>query len=248
MIDAASLQRLLVIAPHPDDETIGAGALIQRAVAAGGEVSALFATDGDNNPWPQRALKKKWRITADERAAWGATRRDEARAALEHLGASSASAIFLGHPDRALLRYARHGDPRIAEALRAIVADFDPTLIVSPSVLDLHADHRAIAHFVHAIAGAHPIVTYIVHGTGPTERIAARLELTDDERARKRSAIEHHTSQMLLSRERFLSYAQPVEVFYRAEHDIVRPESLLWTLRCKALHGWRVARRKGCEG
>ena len=46
--------RLLVFAPHPDDETIATGELIQLAIAAGVAVRVVFATDGDNNPWPQR--------------------------------------------------------------------------------------------------------------------------------------------------------------------------------------------------
>ena len=55
--------RTLVIAPHPDDESIAAGGLLQRAVAAGAEVRVLVVTDGDNNPWPVRYLKKKLRVT-----------------------------------------------------------------------------------------------------------------------------------------------------------------------------------------
>src|SRR5262245_29481661 len=40
-------ERLLVIAPHPDDETIGAGGLIQRVVAKGGSVRVVLLTAGD---------------------------------------------------------------------------------------------------------------------------------------------------------------------------------------------------------
>jgi len=40
-------ERLLVVAPHPDDETLGAGGLIQRVVARGGEVRIVLVTAGD---------------------------------------------------------------------------------------------------------------------------------------------------------------------------------------------------------
>ena len=94
------LNRTLVIAPHPDDESIAAGGLLQRAIAAGGEVRVIFVTDGDNNPWPLRYLKKKVRINDADRAEWGALRREESRRALAALGVPStprpSSAIPIG--------------------------------------------------------------------------------------------------------------------------------------------------------
>src|SRR5512143_3590489 len=39
--------RLMVFAPHPDDETLGAGGLIQRVLATGGKVRVVFVTNGD---------------------------------------------------------------------------------------------------------------------------------------------------------------------------------------------------------
>src|SRR2546425_7498826 len=42
--------RLLVIAPHPDDESLGAGGLMQRTMAQGGRVHVLFLTSGDGYP------------------------------------------------------------------------------------------------------------------------------------------------------------------------------------------------------
>ena len=56
--------------------------------------------------------------------------------------------------------------------------------------------------------------------------MAVRLALTAREQLWKRQAIECHKSQLLLSRERFLSYARPVESFYAAEHDVVGVDSV----------------------
>jgi len=39
----------MVVAPHPDDEVLGAGGLIQQAVAAGAEVRIVYLTNGDHN-------------------------------------------------------------------------------------------------------------------------------------------------------------------------------------------------------
>lgn len=48
IVDAGT--NLLVVAPHPDDETLGAGGLMQRVHAAGGDVSVVYLTDGDGYP------------------------------------------------------------------------------------------------------------------------------------------------------------------------------------------------------
>jgi LmbE family N-acetylglucosaminyl deacetylase len=239
------LERVLIIAPHPDDESIATGALIQRVAAVGGRLQVVILTDGDNNLFPQRIAARKWRISQEERAQWGAMRREESRNALTELGATAAAATFLGYHDRTLAGIAKRGDRGIIETLRSIIDAFDPTLVVSPSILDLHADHRAAARFVHEVAKDRLIVTYIVHGNGPVARIAARLELRPEEITRKRDAIKRHQSQLWLSAARFLSYAQPVEVFFRVEYDIVRPDTFWWKWRCKTLHGWRVVRGIG---
>lgn len=225
-----SADRLLVIAPHPDDEAIGAGALIQRVVARGGEVRAIFLTDGDRNPWPQRFLDRKWRVTPLDRAAWGGLRRREALASLASLGVPADQVTFLGFPDQELTALARSGDARPLNALRSALQTFRPTLLTVASSQDLHSDHRAAAWFAHhAVRGtgddAPEIVTYIVHGEASRQRLHVVLELTDEERRRKREAIACHRSQLLLSRDRFLAYARPTERFYSAEFDLVCTES-----------------------
>ena len=234
------LDRTLVIAPHPDDESIATGGLLQRTIAAGGIVHVVFVTDGDNNPWPLRFLKKKLRITDTDRAEWGALRREESRQALTILGATAEAATFLGYPDSMLARMARAGDVRARDAITAAIADFAPSLLVVPSSFDLHADHRAIAWFAHSATPGPDIVTYVVHGHPPRDRVAFRIDLTAEEAARKRTAIECHQSQLVLSRKRLLSYARTVEEFYEAEHDVARLDSPFreWSLAMR--HAARI--------
>jgi LmbE family N-acetylglucosaminyl deacetylase len=55
-------KRVMVLAPHPDDETLATTGLLQQAVSAGAAVRVLFVTDGDNNLWPQRAVERRWQI------------------------------------------------------------------------------------------------------------------------------------------------------------------------------------------
>src|SRR4051812_16874965 len=111
--------RVLVLAPHPDDEAIGAGGLIQRAIARGGDVRAVFITCGESNPWPQRYVNRRWRITRAQREEWGQLRCSEARQSLKVLGTDAESPIFLGYPDQELATLARAGDQRLADTLRS---------------------------------------------------------------------------------------------------------------------------------
>ena len=215
------LDRVLIVAPHPDDETLATGALILRA----GEVRVIFVTDGENNPWPQRLIYRKWRINDSDRRHWGMLRRDEAFCALSKLGARDGCARFLALPDTEVMSLARRGDQRMCSAVAEEVASFAPTLIVTPSFLDLHADHRASAYFVHRAAPDANIVTYVIHGPPEPSRIVETIELTDDEQRRKRAAIDCHVSQLRLSRKRFVGHASAAEVFLRDEHDLVRVES-----------------------
>ena len=141
--DAAS--RLIMIAPHPDDESLAAGVLIQKAVARGAAVRVIYITDGDDNPWPQRALEKRWHLTPADRARWGKRRRKEAIAALEVLGLRAADARFLGMPDQGLTRALLHDGLKTSARIGRMISDWAPTHLFFPSELDTHPDHSAVA-------------------------------------------------------------------------------------------------------
>jgi len=220
-----SVQRVVILAPHPDDDVIAAGGLIQRVLAARGDVHVLFITDGENNPWPQRYLERKLFIGNADRAKWGSMRRAEALCSLASLGVPEGLATFLAFPDQGIAALARRRDLRLHDRLRDIVGQIQPTLIVSPSSFDMHSDHRAIAYYLHNAAPDSAITTYVIHGSAPADRLLCKIELTQCDLQRKREGVECHQSQLALSRERFLSYAGPSESFYSAEFDVVRVES-----------------------
>src|SRR5215469_15441345 len=94
--------RLMLIAPHPDDEALACSIILQQAVRAGAAIRVVYVTDGDNNPWPQRVLERKWRLNAADRKRWGKLRRAEALAALHVLGVNALAARFLALPDQKL--------------------------------------------------------------------------------------------------------------------------------------------------
>ena len=54
------MKKILVIAPHPDDETIGCGGTILKHIKAGDKVSCIFVTKlKKNNKWSEKLVKKK---------------------------------------------------------------------------------------------------------------------------------------------------------------------------------------------
>lgn len=95
---------LLVFAPHPDDETIGAGGVIQQALAAGKQVRVVFATSGDAYPEAASALLRKpiAELRPSDYVSLAATRQREAITAVALLGLSASSLVFLGYPDAAM--------------------------------------------------------------------------------------------------------------------------------------------------
>ncbi len=211
--------RLLVFAPHPDDETLATGELIQLALASGAEVRVVFATDGDNNPWPQRWVERRWRIDGAARARWGARRRSEAEGALAALGVPAGCARFLGWPDLGLTHALERDDAAI-ETLAQEIAAFAPTHVAMPSLHDRHPDHGALRVLVElALERARAKVErlgYVVHGREPDSG-DWRLPRDEARHRRKVDALMAHTSQISLSRKRLLRWASVNEAFERAE-------------------------------
>jgi LmbE family N-acetylglucosaminyl deacetylase len=222
-----NLDRVLLLATHPDDDVIGAGGLIQHVIAGGGALRVLFITGGESNVWPQRAMLKKWRITAADREAWAELRRGEAQRSLRRVHAPADCSVFLPYPDQHLSELMHKGDTRLRDDLQKHGEEFRPTLVVSPSFFDIHSDHHATAWYAHeAFSRETQLATYVVHGHPPVARTLFAVHLTVAEVERKRDAIACHDSQLLLSRKRFLAYAGPTETFYAPEHDLVHMDSV----------------------
>ena len=210
--------RILVIAPHPDDESIGTGGLLQRARQAGAEVRVIFCTSGDDNPWPQRAVERRVFISTSARLRWAGRRREEARAALRFLLGNDEAALFLNLPDQGVTRLLLHGGEQAIATLRAEFAALRPTMIVLPSADDAHPDHSALnvlARFAFSGAlGGCRVLTYVVHRRGNSAPWPSLLlRLTSAEVRDKRAAILCHETQMALSRRRFTSYARHEEPY-----------------------------------
>ena len=236
--------RILVVAPHPDDESIATGGLIQAARAAGAAVRVIVLTDGDANVWPQRWIEKRWRIDAAARARWGARRREEARQAMRVLGLRDGDAVFFGLPDLGLTDLLMRADASVPARLRVAIAEFAPTCIVLPSLADRHPDHSAANVLVRLAldgsAGTWPrLLAFAVHGGGADATVVCELDIARQQC--KRDAILAHATQMRLSRRRFLGHVGPTEDF--AEAAAIAVENPRHPLRASAGADGRVCIR-----
>ncbi len=99
--------RLLVIAPHPDDEILGAGGLMRRVHEAGGAVRVVYLTDGDGYRDGVKLEEHGRRPSSGDYKNYGRRRQHEARNALKMLGLDEQDATFLGFPDGGLCKLTR---------------------------------------------------------------------------------------------------------------------------------------------
>ena len=219
VISINSADRLLILAPHPDDESLATGGLIQKAIAAGARVRVLFVTSGDNNPWPQRYLERRWRISEIHRERWAARRRAEATAALRALGADEEVARYLAYPDQGLTGLLMSADEERLQLLRDEWRKFRPTIAILPAIDDAHPDHSALAVLaaLDLNDGANPNLRcydFLVHRPKvPRSGSGVQIALSEAEVQAKLAAIRCHESQTALSRGRLERFVQREEYF-----------------------------------
>jgi LmbE family N-acetylglucosaminyl deacetylase len=197
--------RVLLLAPHPDDESLANAVLLNRVVTSGGQARVIYLTDGENNPWSQRAAERRWNLGSEDRRRWGRLRRLEALRALGCLGLPSGSSRFLGLPDQGITAELETGGQWIVDCLHRELCSWRPTLFVIPALADRHPDHSAAAVLSRiARARAHgcrpqPLVLeYFIH---PPRSVQAGLQEfalwpRPQEREVKRRAILRHASQL----------------------------------------------------
>jgi LmbE family N-acetylglucosaminyl deacetylase len=234
--------RVLVVAPHPDDESLATGGLLQQAHRAGAALRVLLLTDGDNNPWPQRWLERRWRIDAAARRRWGDRRRGEAAAAIAALGLPRDVLDCLGWPDLGITDRLMHDTEASVRTLAHAIDAFAPTLLVLPSLRDSHPDHSA-CHVLLRLAlpllsVARPrLFDYMIHGHGEAGP-ALSLALDAAQVAAKREAVLAYASQVSLSRGRLLALVGHNETYRVADGPAPSPT---WP--------WRIpdALRGACE-
>lgn len=176
-LEVGTDERLLVIAPHPDDETLGAGGLIQRVLTRKGSVRVVLVTAGDGYVEAVQHETRALRPRTQDYMAYGERRLGESRAAMRRLGGDRVRLGVLGFPDGGLDRLLRahwwRTDPDrsittgasrppyrearerdvaydgddLRRELLRVLRESQPTMIALPDPLDRHPDHRAAGLF-----------------------------------------------------------------------------------------------------
>jgi N-acetylglucosamine malate deacetylase 1 len=137
--------KIIVLAPHMDDETLGCGGTIARHVQAGAQLTIIFLTDGRHGGASSAAMSgaERERLQAEIVDI----RKQEARCAGKILGVHSL--IFLDARDGRL-----RSDTRVARLLQGILLREQPHCLYLPYFLEQHVDHRAAnAVLLAAVAG-----------------------------------------------------------------------------------------------
>ncbi len=226
----AGVERLVVVAAHPDDETLGCGGLVASAGAAGVRVAVVVATMGESShpaspthTPPQLAARREGEVR---------------RAVREVAPGAELELLHLTDGDLA----AREAS--LAAALAPHVTG-PGTLVLAPWQGDGHPDHEAAGRAAAAVAGAvgarlleYPV--WLWHWghplTAPWDRLLA-VDLGPQQVAAKRSALALHTSQTmplsdlpgdeaLLGRHVLAHFDRPFEAYLDAtgaEHDGADP-------------------------
>jgi LmbE family N-acetylglucosaminyl deacetylase len=139
-------ERLLVLAPHPDDEVIGCGGVVAQHLAEGRSVRVVVATDGGQAGVPATREEESRRALAllcgaGNPAGDGSEDGPEDAGRIAGATQSPANIDFLAFPDREL---ASHRD-ELSQRLAAILREYRPDLILVTSPIELHPDHLALA-------------------------------------------------------------------------------------------------------
>lgn len=172
--------RILVFAPHSDDETLGCGGMLAMAARNGARVRVVLLTNGDGYRIAVARAYKTFKASPDKCVEFAYKRQAETLKALRELGVSDDNVTFLGYPDRGIaalwdrhwgnddlyVSHATHWNrspynnsytpnaPYCGESLlsdiQTIIRDEHPTDVYMPHPCDNHSDHYATYCFVTA--------------------------------------------------------------------------------------------------
>jgi LmbE family N-acetylglucosaminyl deacetylase len=186
---------LIVVAPHPDDDVLGCGALIAR-VAPFMPVRIIYVTDGaashDGSPtYPPERLR--------------AVREREARRGLRQLGVTTLP-LFLRWPDGTVPQAGDAAAAPLLAALLAAIPDREDVVAV-PWRRDPHCDHRSVYSLVDAVLRQRPRATRFEYAVwlgvigeaadepAPDEGVTIEMDSRPWLQA-KRAALREHRSQL----------------------------------------------------
>lgn len=123
------VERVIVFAPHPDDEILGCGGTLALLAQKGCKIKVVVVTDGGGAGWLGPGAVE--------------ARRLETLAALEVVGVSDVE--FMNEPDGSF-----QSSNAFEEKIVGVLNSFRPDWIFAPSVLDYHRDHVAVSQALYS--------------------------------------------------------------------------------------------------
>lgn len=198
LLDLTGCERVILLAPHPDDEILGAGGLLRRLYMRGATVDVVAVTDGEASHPGSRTLPPQ---------QLAALRRAESAAALGALGLGAATVHRLGVGDGQVAA----AEPAVEAAVEAAVVDLlagtpAGTWCLSTWDGDGHPDHEAVGRVASTVSRRYelrllmyPIWTW--HWAQPEDtRVpwarARSIPLDDETHAAKLAAVDCFTTQI----------------------------------------------------
>lgn len=173
LLDLKQAGKVLVFAPHPDDETLGCGGTLAQ-LALHCPVKVVLMTDGSGAGGLPTG-------TAE-------IRQEEFVRALAVLGVTDS--IQLGQPDGAF-----QSTPELVKQVQSLLAEYQPNWVFLPSPLDYHRDHVRIAAFLEPLCRKSISVTnllfYEIWAPVPATHV---VDITDKFSLKKRALLEHATA------------------------------------------------------
>jgi LmbE family N-acetylglucosaminyl deacetylase len=210
-------RHVLVIAPHPDDETLGCGGLLAWAAATRRSPRVLFLTDGEQSHPASAAFPP-------ERLAQ--VRRQEAVEACQALGISDDAITFLGLPDSGLEALGDAQTRKAVQSIRDWIMKSSRAAVCVTAKTDRHSDHVAAHRLTSdALRGRHqhrllayPVWTWFDSGGGIRVQ-GWRIDIASF-RAKKCLALARYRSQQgELITDAPHAFALPRELMERAQQS-----------------------------
>ncbi len=176
-LNLMEIQRVMIIAPHPDDESLGSAGLLQAVLDQGGDVQVVIVTNGDGQIVGPVLTSTKLFPNSENYIQYGRERQQETLTALSTLGISQDMVKFLGYPDGSLqniwnshwaentlisgkytnvsanpyeIRYkddAVYKGLAVIQDLTNLLDDFQPDLVLLPHPEDTNKDHQTVSNF-----------------------------------------------------------------------------------------------------
>ena len=179
-----AFDRLVVVAPHPDDDVLGCGGSLAAAAAAGFDVAVVYVTDGSAShigspAYPPERLRD--------------VRECEARAALAILGVQR-KPRFLRIADGTVASLGPDQADAIVAAIDEMIGEAGHPLVMGPWIRDFHADHLAVAALVRRASSRRPAATLLEYAVWLEEAGSQRDRPAFEEATPVTLDVRHHTA------------------------------------------------------